>query len=105
MRSDDPRPAGPAPVILVVDDEPRRDTRGNGSFDDGWLEIDFERRQVSRAGEPVRLSRTELRLLMVLAENAGRIVPHDELLSLVWGEEYGASHEQLRTYVKYLRRK
>ena len=79
--------------------------RAAGPIDDGWLRVDFEQRQVSRGGEPVRLSRTELRLLMVLVENAGRVVPHAELLATVWGEEYKASHEQLRTYVKYLRRK
>ena len=80
-------------------------SRPGGPIDDGWLHVDFERRHVSRGGEPVRLSRTELRLLMVLVQNAGRVLPHEEILGQVWGEEYGASHEQLRTYVKYLRRK
>jgi DNA-binding response OmpR family regulator len=74
-------------------------------FDDGTLRIDFERREVTLGGEPVRLSRTEFRLLKVLAENVGRVFLHEELQDRVWGEEYGASNEQLRTYVKYLRRK
>jgi two-component system KDP operon response regulator KdpE len=74
-------------------------------YDDGTLRIDFDRREVVRDGEPVTLSRTELRLLWVLAQNPGRVFLHEELRDRVWGEEYGASSEQLRTYVKYLRRK
>ena len=81
------------------------DRDGSQVFDDGTLHIDFERREVTLGGEPVRLSRTEFRLLKVLAENPGRVFLHEELQSRVWGEEYGASNEQLRTYVKYLRRK
>jgi DNA-binding response OmpR family regulator len=85
----------------------RRDDRPRplGPIDDGFLRVDFESREVRRGGEPVRLSRTELRLLSVLAENAGRVMLHEELRALVWGDEGNASNEQLRTYVKYLRRK
>jgi two-component system KDP operon response regulator KdpE len=74
-------------------------------YDDGELRIDFERREVTRAGTPIALSRTELRLLSVLAQHPGRVFLHEELRNRVWGEEYHASSEQLRTYVKYLRRK
>jgi two-component system KDP operon response regulator KdpE len=75
------------------------------AYDDGELRIDFERREVTRGGAPVALSRTELRLLDVLAQNPGRVFLHEELRNRVWGEEYRASSEQLRTYIKYLRRK
>jgi DNA-binding response OmpR family regulator len=84
-----------------------RPERAHGTpvYDDGCLRIDVDRREISRGGEPIRLSRTESRLLRVLVENPGRVFLHEELQSRVWGEEYGASSEQLRTYVKYLRRK
>ncbi len=75
------------------------------TFDDGTLKIDFERREVALNGELVRLSRTEMRLLQVLAGNANRVFLHDELKARVWGEDYVATNEQLRTYVKYVRRK
>jgi DNA-binding response OmpR family regulator len=85
----------------------RRDDRPRPlqPIDDGFLRVDFESREVRRGGEPVRLSRTEFRLLSVLAEHAGRVMLHEELRAHVWGDEYNASNEQLRTYVKYLRRK
>ena len=85
----------------------RRDYRRRplSAVDDGWLRIDLESGDVRRGDATTRLSRTELRLLAALVENAGRVVMHDELRAQVWGEEYKASNEQLRTYVKYLRRK
>jgi DNA-binding response OmpR family regulator len=74
-------------------------------FDDGVLRIDRARREVTLRGEPVVLSRIESRLLDVLAANPGRVFLHEELQNRVWGEEYGASSEQLRTSIRYLRRK
>src|SRR5205085_1740923 len=56
------------------------------TFDD--IEIDLERRMVTRNGELVQLSRTEWLLLQHLAANAGKVVLHTELLTKVWGPEY-----------------
>jgi len=85
----------------------RRDDRRRppAGVDDGWLRVDLGSGDVRRGDVTARLSRTELRLLAALVENAGRVVMHEELRAQVWGEEYRASNEQLRTYVKYLRRK
>jgi two-component system KDP operon response regulator KdpE len=39
-------------------------------------------------------------------ENAGWVVPHETLLSKVWGYEYGEDEIQnLRLYISYLRKK
>lgn len=71
----------------------------------GDIEIDLVKRMVSRAGERVKLSRTEWLLLQALAANAGRVVLHNELLSKVWGPEYRDELEYLRVWVSRLRRK
>ncbi|MFQ5474080.1 MAG: response regulator transcription factor, partial [Dehalococcoidia bacterium] len=42
----------------------------------GSLEIDAERHQVRKAGEPIQLTPTEFRILRVLAENAGKPCGH-----------------------------
>ncbi len=60
--------------------------RGIVACDD--VEIDLERRLVTRGGQPVQLSRTEWLLLQHLAVNAGKVVLHAELLTKVWGPEY-----------------
>ena len=72
-------------------------------FDD--VEIDLERRTVTRAGELVALSRTEWLLLQHLAANAGKVVLHTELLTKVWGPEYRDDLQYLRVWVSRVRRK
>jgi two-component system KDP operon response regulator KdpE len=73
------------------------------AFDD--IEIDLERRMVSRDGELVQLSRTEWLLLQHLAANAGKVVLHTELLTKVWGPEYRDDLQYLRVWVSRVRRK
>ncbi|HEX7473625.1 MAG TPA: response regulator transcription factor [Candidatus Limnocylindrales bacterium] len=80
-------------------------TPGQGivAFDD--VEIDLERRMVSRGGHLVQFSRTEWLLLQHLAANAGKVVLHTELLTKVWGPEYRDDLQYLRVWVSRVRRK
>jgi len=80
-------------------------TPGQGivSFDD--VEIDLERRMVTKDGQLVQLSRTEWLLLQHLAANAGKVVLHTELLTKVWGPEYRDDLQYLRVWVSRVRRK
>jgi two-component system, OmpR family, KDP operon response regulator KdpE len=71
----------------------------------GDLAIDFAQRQVTVAGERVKLSRTEYKLLYELASNADRVLLHRELLRRVWGSDYRDEVEYLRVYIRYLRQK
>jgi two-component system KDP operon response regulator KdpE len=71
----------------------------------GDLEIDLERRRVTRGDDEVRLSRTEWELLAQLAGNAGRVMMHSELLSRIWGPEFRDEAHYLRTWVSRLRAK
>lgn len=72
---------------------------------DDRLSIDFNRREVIVAGEPVKLRPTEYRLLYHLVRNAGWTVPHDQILQKVWGYEYRDEAHYVRLYVNYLRDK
>jgi len=80
-------------------------TPGSGvvAFDD--VEIDLERRMVTRDGQLVQLSRTEWLLLQHLATNAGKVVLHTELLTKVWGPEYRDDLQYLRVWISRVRRK
>ena len=71
----------------------------------GDLAIDYERRRVSVAGKPVRLTVREYELLRVLSINAGRVVPHATLLRRVWENGGNGAVEPVRDFVKKLRRK
>jgi DNA-binding response OmpR family regulator len=77
----------------------------NASFTCRDFCIDFLRHRVTIGVEEVLLTPTEYRLLVELARNAGRVMFHEELLSRVWGAEYGNEVEYLRAYVRHLRRK
>ena len=72
---------------------------------DDYLQIDFANRRVIAGGKEVKLRPTEYRLLYHLVQNAGHIVPHDTLLSKVWGYEYRDETHYLRLYITYLRQK
>lgn len=74
-------------------------------YNDGYLNIDLPRRQVYVNGQKVHLTPTEFKLLMVLFENAGRVVSQRELLEQVWGPEYVDDVYYPRVYISQLRRK
>ena len=69
------------------------------------LEVDLARRRVTRAGEVVHLTRTELSLLELLVRNPGKLLTQELLLREVWGPEYGTESNYLRVYVGQLRKK
>jgi two-component system KDP operon response regulator KdpE len=71
----------------------------------GDVEIDLERRRVSRAGEIVRLSPREYDLLAALAQGAGKVLTHRQLLTAVWGPAHAHDVQYLRVFVGQLRQK
>ena len=72
---------------------------------DERLVLNFDRREVLVDGEKISLRPTEYRMLYHLVQNAGWVVPHDQLLAKVWGYEYRDETHYLRLYVNYLRQK
>lgn len=75
------------------------------SFVSGDFAMNFDSREVTVSGEPVKLTPTEYKLLYQLVRNAGRILPFDTLLSKVWGDEYRGDMDYLKTYISRLRKK
>ncbi len=71
----------------------------------GGLGIDYARRRVTLAGEPVNLTATEYAVLYELAVHAPRVLTHTVLLQRVWGPERVGESWLLRDVVKRLRRK
>ena len=69
----------------------------------GELAIDYDRRRVSVAGRGVTLTATEYDLLRVLAEGAGRVLTHEDLLRQVWAGRGTGNPKKVRAYVKRLR--
>lgn len=69
------------------------------------LVVDADNSQVTVRGKPISLTPTEFQLLLTLAENTGRILSHDQLLSQVWGPEYVGEAGYVKRYIWYLRQK
>jgi two-component system KDP operon response regulator KdpE len=69
------------------------------------VSIDLLARNVTRDGQPVKLTATQWRLLEVLARHAGRVVTGHQLLREVWGPGHGEQGHYLRIYVRQLRQK
>ena len=67
--------------------------------------MDLPRRLVSVAGDPIKLTPTEFRLLAVLVRNAGLVLTHQQLLREVWGPGSQTETHYLRVYVNQLRQK
>jgi two-component system KDP operon response regulator KdpE len=69
------------------------------------LVIDSDRLIVTRDGRHVELTPTELRLLLYLAENEGRVLTHRQILEKIWGAEYVDDVDYVKLFVYRLRRK
>ena len=74
-------------------------------FRAGALELDSERRLVTKSGAEIHLSPKEYDLLSYLFKHQGALITHSRLLQGVWGAEYGGELEYLRSYVRMLRKK
>jgi two-component system, OmpR family, KDP operon response regulator KdpE len=71
----------------------------------GDITVDLARREISRAGQPIRLTPTEYKLLTVLIRHAGRVLTHRQLLRDVWGPDQTDNAHYLRVYMGHLRQK
>jgi two-component system phosphate regulon response regulator PhoB len=70
----------------------------------GELEIDRERRRVSRAGRPIDLGPTEYRLLEFLMERPGRVLSREQLIDAVWGNGVYIDERTVDVHVGRLRK-
>ena len=71
----------------------------------GDLAIDYAERRVTIAGEQIRLTPTEYRMLAELSANAGTLLTYERLLTQVWNEGPDGDVRPMRTIVGKLRRK
>ena len=71
----------------------------------GDVEIDLVNRRVSKAGESMRLSPKEYDLLAIMAQGAGKVLTHRQLLTAVWGPAHEHDVQYLRVFVGQLRHK
>jgi two-component system alkaline phosphatase synthesis response regulator PhoP len=71
----------------------------------GDLVIDPDRREVTCNGQLVELRTQEFEVLLVLAQNKGRVLSREKLLNLAWGFEFGGQTRTVDVHIAQLRRK
>jgi two-component system response regulator RegX3 len=71
----------------------------------GDIRIDFGRHQVTIAGEPAHLTRSELRLLTLLADAPERVFSRREIMEYLWQSPYVGDERACDIHISNLRRK
>ena len=75
------------------------------TFEVGDLRVDLSARVVTLAGEEVRLTPVEYRLLATLVRKAGHVLTYQQLLKEVWGPHSVTHKQYLHVYMGHLRNK
>jgi two-component system, OmpR family, KDP operon response regulator KdpE len=101
------KPFGLAELLLRLQVATQRmiGSRQGSIFVSEDLEIDLVRRLVRTAGTEVQLTPTEYDLLHILANHAGKVRTHHQLLQEVWGQSYVDKMHLLRVNISNLRHK
>ena len=60
-----------------------RRTKERGLYNDGYLNIDFDKMTAQKAGEPLSMTPTEYRILRLLIANAARVLTKGVLLEKI----------------------
>ncbi|MFF5442986.1 two-component system response regulator CseB [Streptomyces achromogenes] len=76
-----------------------------GTLAFGELEIDTDGMEVRRAGRPVALTPTEMRLLLEFSSAPGTVLSRDKLLERVWDYGWGGDTRVVDVHVQRLRQK
>ncbi len=101
------KPFGAGELLARIRVALRRQAESAGApvYVNGDLEIDLEKRIVKAAGCEVQLTPNEYDLLIMLVQNAGKVLTHRQILQSVWGEQYGNEYHMLHVNISNLRRK
>jgi len=108
------KPFNPVEVIARVKSQIRRYIRFGGSGDavaksniirNGSIELDVSAKTVTRDGEIVNLTPTELMLLKFFMENPEKVFSPKEIYRNVWGDDPLGAENTVTVHIRHLREK
>ncbi len=108
------KPFNPVEVIARVKSQIRRYVRFGGSSDasskssilrNGGIELDVNAKTVTRDGEAVNLTPTELLLLKFFMENPEKVFSPKEIYRNVWGDDPLGAENTVTVHIRHLREK
>ena len=69
------------------------------------LIIDFEKHKVTLAGKEIHFTQIEFKIIALLAQNSGRVMTYDTIISNIWGPYADDDNSILRVNMAHIRRK
>ena len=69
------------------------------------LEMDLDRKEVSRNGRPINLTAKEFQLLKYLLQNKNKVVSRADIAVNVWDIDFDTNTNVIDVYINYLRNK
>lgn len=108
------KPFNPVEVIARVKSQIRRYIRFGGSNDvvnksnilrNGGIELDTSTKSVTRDGEPINLTPTELMLLKFFMENPDKVFSPKEIYRNVWKDDPLGAENTVTVHIRHLREK
>lgn len=74
-------------------------------FELDTFKIDFEKHKVSVDGVEIHMTPIEFKLMVLLVENAGKVITHSYIIKQVWGYNSTEDSQSLRVFMANIRRK
>ena len=100
------KPFSTAELISRLSAIQRRRSTGEEAVQSlGTLTLDYTNREVTTAGQRLKLSPIEYQLLKLLAQNHGKVLTQKYILREVWGPNSTEQAQYLRVYIGHLRKK
>ncbi len=93
------------PGATSTADASRSGAQAVSRIDVGPFSLNFVRHEVLKRGAPVALAPKEFQILFCLAQHHGDVIGKDELITLVWGEDYLHDALSVAVYVRRIRAK
>jgi len=102
------KPFSPRELLARVQASIRRATRLSATpdifaFDD--VSINFNKMELTQAGQPVQLTAQEFKVLRFFVQNQDRVISREELLNEVWGYQSYPSTRTVDNHILRLRQK
>lgn len=82
-----------------------KDNEESNFYDDGKIEISYEKRTVKLNGEEIYLTPNEFSILYVLAANKGKVLSRDQLIDKVFGFDFTGYDRTVDVHIKNIRKK
>ena len=80
-------------------------TAPNGLFVLEDMAIDYDRRNVSVAGEDIHLTQTEYNILAFLSQHVGKVMTYSSIIGAIWGVMDSGSVKKLQVNMANIRKK